>query len=366
MCNVYIGVKLRYMKILKTIALMSIISASMTSEVFASWWNPTTWKMFRNENKTSIIQKNESPILVSTSTKSAEQEYLSCNGSKYKKCSYGQKFVCPNDGQDGYCDIDKKEEIKTPKAKESVIPVTLNKVIKDTIVTSTDKVVVKKTESPVSLNPIAVGNHSVIAENPNNATNSPTYGIGFIMPDGTKILSPLRAYGFYKEVVEAEKNGLHGKYNQRTKVFESDADAKRKDDEYQKSITLKDTVITIPLRPELPAFEIADNVIAGNGDGGTTKDTTGALHTVVCAYANGDLGIQNSEVTNWIKEKLDKSSIYTTYGAYSPAVNITKQLRPTAFDEQGMIYGKKIRSCGVITNKNGQLDYLFKDFNNSF
>ena len=46
-----------------------------------------------------------------------------------------------------------------------------------------------KLKLPTQALPLNISSDST---NGNNATNSPSYGVGLIMPDGTKILSPLR------------------------------------------------------------------------------------------------------------------------------------------------------------------------------
>jgi len=111
------------MKKVKIIVLTSILSISMTSSVFASWWNPTTWKVFTRKSNPAVQN-------VSVATTS-ENLLLSCNGSKYNKCLDGQIFTCPSSGEDAYCETKKVEEIKTPKTKQAIIvsPAT-NKILK--------------------------------------------------------------------------------------------------------------------------------------------------------------------------------------------------------------------------------------------
>lgn len=93
---------------LTTVAI--IIIASTTSSVFASWWNPTTWKIF---NKQTKIQEQ-----VKMATSSSTNQIILCNGSKYKSCTSGQNFICPTNGLEGYCEKVEDLGIKTPIVKE--------------------------------------------------------------------------------------------------------------------------------------------------------------------------------------------------------------------------------------------------------
>lgn len=110
---------------LTTVAI--IIIASTTSSVFASWWNPTTWKIFRRDNKISVEQKIDNTATSSQVLQNAnENNTLSCNGSKYSQCPSGQIFICPTTGE-AFCEKNTKDEIMTPKVKDSYIVATTSK-----------------------------------------------------------------------------------------------------------------------------------------------------------------------------------------------------------------------------------------------
>ncbi len=120
------GVELKYMKILKTIAFISIVSVGMTTSVFASWWNPFSWNMFKKQNKVvveeKVVENSAQTYTAPTSTIiQNEPNFLICNGSKYNKCLEGQNFICPTNGEDAFCEKIKDDEIKTPKTKETSI-----------------------------------------------------------------------------------------------------------------------------------------------------------------------------------------------------------------------------------------------------
>lgn len=101
------------MKTLKTIALISIVSVGMSSSVFAAWWNPFSWKVFSKKNGQVAVQQN-----IATTT--PQEEFLTCNGSKYKKCPTGEVFSCPTNAGEAFCEKNNSEEIKTPKTKIAV------------------------------------------------------------------------------------------------------------------------------------------------------------------------------------------------------------------------------------------------------
>ena len=132
------------MKHIKFVAIVSILFVGLSSSVSASWWNPTTWRIFKKESKTIVQQKTETENVISVSTttfeKLTENSYLSCNGSKYKKCPEGQVFTCPTNGDEAFCEKDKSNEIKTPKIKE---PTVKDVVIKKTNVNNVVKKEIK-------------------------------------------------------------------------------------------------------------------------------------------------------------------------------------------------------------------------------
>lgn len=127
------------MKTLKTIALISIVSVGMTSSVFASWWNPTSWKIFKRESGVAN-QERKGVVNVSTTTfnELTKDSFTFCNGSKYKKCPEGQSFVCPTNGEDAYCEKGKSDEIKTPKTKDIGSSVLTNKAVTKTVTTKVE------------------------------------------------------------------------------------------------------------------------------------------------------------------------------------------------------------------------------------
>lgn len=105
---------------MKKIYTLFILTLVLPISVYASWWNPTTWKIFVKQDK-QIVQKTQEVGTVKQSDPVAvqvESNLLSCNGSKYNKCPEGQTFVCPTSGEDAFCDKIKTEEVKTPKTKE--------------------------------------------------------------------------------------------------------------------------------------------------------------------------------------------------------------------------------------------------------
>lgn len=89
--------------------------------VYASWWNPTTWKIFTRQDKQVVQKLQESNNATQLDQVTLESTLLSCNGSKYNKCPEGQTFVCPISGEDAFCDKIKTEEVKTPKTKEITV-----------------------------------------------------------------------------------------------------------------------------------------------------------------------------------------------------------------------------------------------------
>lgn len=235
--------------------------------------------------------------------------------------------------------------------------------------------------NPVSFTGPSNISTSTVLSKIEDATTSPEYGVGYIFPDGVRALSPLRRYGFYQEIIEAEKNGKKGQYNQTTKFFESYEDLKAKDDVYQASIRQDNTEISSS-GSQFPSFYFPEefNWYAPSDFGSSilTKnytiiysamDTDKQFHTVRCAYANGDVGIQRYEVSNIVKQLLDNSPIFvqsSNKGGLAPesgypALNVTKTLRPSAYDDYGLTYKKTISVCGVISNKNYQKNYIYSN-----
>lgn len=79
---------------------------------YASWWNPFTWKIFQRNQEQTI-----SNTVSSSTVTNLDTDLISCNNFKYNKCPVGQKFICPDEGKDGYCIVD-TDTIKTPVFKE--------------------------------------------------------------------------------------------------------------------------------------------------------------------------------------------------------------------------------------------------------
>ncbi|MBP6949000.1 MAG: hypothetical protein KBB50_02930 [Candidatus Pacebacteria bacterium] len=89
------------MKSLKTIALVSFVTLATTTSVFASWWNPFTWGMFK-KNSVSVQQVVQQPIAqvaqvtpVATTTAPQVNDgvVLLGDNSKYEKLSKEQKVI---------------------------------------------------------------------------------------------------------------------------------------------------------------------------------------------------------------------------------------------------------------------------------
>jgi len=70
--------------------------------VYASWWNPFSWKIFSNDNGTN-----------KTSTILSVDKILICNGEKWNQCPEGQRFVCPLNDSNAYCELI-SDKVKTP------------------------------------------------------------------------------------------------------------------------------------------------------------------------------------------------------------------------------------------------------------
>lgn len=203
------------MKIVKIIVLASVLSISLTSSVFASWWNPTTWRVFSKEKKIIVPQKEVSEVAAST-----ESTLLVCNGSKYSKCLENQKFICPDSGEDAYCETKKVEEIKTPKTKQVVIvsPAT-NKIIKiETASKSKVETSVASTQAKNNLN-----------SNNNSGTSSTVvdkdsiYDINNIMDkDGNAIVITQVPNYKISKIVTATRGGVKGLFYKDKNTFFSE------------------------------------------------------------------------------------------------------------------------------------------------
>lgn len=105
------------MKTIIKLGIISIFIFGTTSSVFASWWNPLSWNVFRGQNKIESSKTVTSEPVIKKETQEVDN-LLSCNGSKYNKCPEGQTFTCPTNGEDAFCDKNKVDEIKTPKLKQ--------------------------------------------------------------------------------------------------------------------------------------------------------------------------------------------------------------------------------------------------------
>lgn len=58
------------MKNTKKILFVAILSIGMTSSVFASWWNPVSWKFFSKQDKQTVQEK---VVVISTSTQNQKE-----------------------------------------------------------------------------------------------------------------------------------------------------------------------------------------------------------------------------------------------------------------------------------------------------
>lgn len=110
-------------KYYKFLIILLVTSFIIPQVALASWWNPLSWNIW------DIFIKPKTAIQKPTTanpTTPIEVDILYCNGSKYSKCPIGQNFVCPTNGQDGFCDKGKSSEIKSPKIKEQPSPIPTN------------------------------------------------------------------------------------------------------------------------------------------------------------------------------------------------------------------------------------------------
>lgn len=90
---------------------------------YASWWNPFSWKMFSrfSEVKSEVVTN----INIST-TSPASESVLLCNNQKWNPCPENQKFVCPKDGSEAFCE-EKSSDVQIPKLrKENISPVRIS------------------------------------------------------------------------------------------------------------------------------------------------------------------------------------------------------------------------------------------------
>ncbi len=243
------------MKTLKTIALISIVSVGMTSSVFASWWNPTTWKVFKRESKAVVQQKVEEKVSITATTSSeAEASLLLCNGSKYNKCPEGQNFVCPTSGEDAFCEKGKADEVKTPKIKETSI---VSPVITKTTKTET----VQKTKAVVVTAPVQAKNDINISSNTNAKSLSPDkdsiYDINNVIDkDGNAIVITQDPNYKFTRIVVATRGGIRGLFYKDKNTFftdnELDDQAKATQDAMDKQFSRG---IYAPTAPSAPVYD---------------------------------------------------------------------------------------------------------------
>lgn len=85
----------------------------------ALWWNPFTWKIFQRNQEQTISNK-----FSSSTVSNLDSDLISCNNFKYNKCPVGQSFVCPENGDDGFCRLN-EDEVKTPKLKDVKVTETM-------------------------------------------------------------------------------------------------------------------------------------------------------------------------------------------------------------------------------------------------
>lgn len=251
------GVELRYMKTLKTIALVSIISIGMTSSVFASWWNPTTWKIFKRENKVVTQPKiEENVVLASTTTpvKAEESNLLLCNGSKYNKCPEGQNFICPTNGEDAFCEKGKSNDVKTPKTKEDavIVPAT----------SKTVKVVIPQKPKTETVTPaVQVKNDISVINTTNIKSQEPDkdsiYDTNNIIDkDGNAIVITQTPNYKITRIVIATRGGIKGLFYKDKNTFftdkELDEQAKATQDAMDKQFSRG---IYAPTAPSAPVYD---------------------------------------------------------------------------------------------------------------
>lgn len=195
------GVEYGYMKTTKFIVLSLAITIGLTNSVFASWWNPTTWKIFRKENKLVVQQKVEEKVAVTATTSSIdESDLLFCNGSKYSKCSTGQTFICPTNGEEGFCQKDDSGNIKIPKVK-------------------TQELVSEKKVTPKA----QVLNSSVIVKNTTATTKEENYNSQIIELTDYVISSTKNYLGLF-EVFNEILDGRIMAYTESKKLFDDMVD----------------------------------------------------------------------------------------------------------------------------------------------
>ena len=225
-----------------------MISVGMTSSVFASWWNPTTWKIF--SRKSNPVVQN---VAIATTT---ESTLLSCNGSKYNKCPEGQNFICPTNGEDAYCEKGKSDEVKTPKIKDAPVLTPSTKTVK---LETAQK---PKTETKAEVK------ETTIDKNTNNApvvtnTNSPipsndsVYDVNNIMDkDGNAIVITQDPNYKFTRIVTATRGGIKGFFYKDKNTFFTE---KELDDQTKASQDASDREfgrgIYAPTTPSAPVYD---------------------------------------------------------------------------------------------------------------
>jgi hypothetical protein len=78
------------MKTIKTIAVISVLTIGMTTSVFASWWNPLTWNIFKK--KTTQIHS----VVQTTETKNVTKSSNVTSVKKYEDKVLGFQFSYPS------------------------------------------------------------------------------------------------------------------------------------------------------------------------------------------------------------------------------------------------------------------------------
>lgn len=174
-----------------------------------------------------------------------------------------------------------------------------------------------------------------------------------------------KSSSYVRASIDISSSTINGLFDKNTKTFateaELDALAKQTQIEVDKRNAINlSTVVQETVK--LPVFDFTEEIVARHGG---IYDSNRAKHTVICAYGNSDAGIKDYQIKIELKKLLDKAPIFASVSdANNVTVNVTKTIDPTIYDEPNMVY-TRLTVCGVITNKNGQKDYLFSgNYNN--
>lgn len=89
-------VQFTHMKIIKTFALVSVLTIGLTTSVFASWWNPFTWNWFKKQTPVTTQQVVINNISIATSTSENKSDELK-DWKTYTNKEYGFEIKYPSD-----------------------------------------------------------------------------------------------------------------------------------------------------------------------------------------------------------------------------------------------------------------------------